>query len=74
VAVEDIPDLTGCFRAQNKALVTESFVKILELAQALKLAKFGQVTVSIDDTKIAANLGVPGLQCEAPPNGPLPLA
>jgi hypothetical protein len=36
-------------------LVSESFVKILQLAQALKLAKFGQMTVSIDGTKIAAN-------------------
>jgi transposase len=43
------------FRAANKALVTESFVKVLQLAQELKLAKFGQVTVSIDGTKIAAN-------------------
>jgi transposase len=43
------------FRAGNKALVSESFVKILQLAQELKLAKFGQVTVSIDGTKIAAN-------------------
>ena len=35
--------------------MSESFVKILQLAQELKLAKFGQVTVSIDGTKIAAN-------------------
>ena len=48
-------DTICTFRAQNKALVTESFVKILQLAQELKLAKFGQVTVSIDGTKIAAN-------------------
>ena len=48
-------DTICTFRAQNKALVTESFVKILQLAQELKLAKFGQVTVSIDGTKMAAN-------------------
>ena len=35
--------------------MSESFVKILQLAQELRLAKFGQVTVSIDGTKIAAN-------------------
>jgi len=48
-------DTICTFRTQNKALVKESFVKILQLAQELKLAKFGQVTVSIDGTKIAAN-------------------
>lgn len=48
-------DTICTFRRENKALVTESFVKILQLAQALKLAKFGQMTVSIDGTKIAAN-------------------
>jgi transposase len=48
-------DTICTFRRKNKALVTESFVKIPELAQELKLAKFGQVTVSIDGTKIAAN-------------------
>jgi transposase len=48
-------DTICTFRRENKALVSESFVKILQLAQALKLAKFGQMTVSIDGTKIAAN-------------------
>jgi transposase len=48
-------DTICTFRRENKALVTESFVKILQLAQELKLAKFGQVAVSIDGTKIAAN-------------------
>ena len=57
IAADTHPDHdTVCtFRRQNQALVTESFVKILQLAQELKLAKFGQVTVSIDGTKIAAN-------------------
>ena len=48
-------DTICTFRREHKALVTESFVKILQLAQELKLAKFGQVTVSIDGTKLAAN-------------------
>lgn len=48
-------DTICTFRRENKALVSESFVKILQLAQELKLARFGQMTVSIDGTKIAAN-------------------
>lgn len=48
-------DTICTFRRENKDLVTESFVRILQLAQELKLAKFGQLTVSIDGTKIAAN-------------------
>jgi transposase len=48
-------DTICTFRAQNKALVKESFVKVLQLAQELKLAKFGQLTVSVDGAKIAAN-------------------
>jgi len=57
IAADTHPDHdTICtFRRENKELVTESFVKILQLAQELKLAKFGQLTVSIDGTKIAAN-------------------
>lgn len=52
-------DTICTFRAQNKALVKESFVKVLQLAQELKLAKFGQMTVSVDGTKIAANASKP---------------
>jgi transposase len=48
-------DTICTFRRENKALVSESFVKILQLAQELKLVKFGQLTVSVDGTKIAAN-------------------
>lgn len=48
-------DTICTFRRENKALVSESFVKLLQLAQALKLAKFGQMTVSLDGTKIAAH-------------------
>lgn len=48
-------DTICTFRRENKALFTESFVKVLELAQELKLARFGQISVSVDGTKIAAN-------------------
>ena len=48
-------DTICTFRRENKALFSESFVKVLELAQELKLAQFGQITVSVDGTKLAAN-------------------
>jgi len=48
-------DTICTFRRENKALFTASFVKVLQLAQELKLARFGQITVSVDGTKIAAN-------------------
>ncbi len=48
-------DTICTFRRENKALFSESFVKVLQLAQELKLAQFGQITVSVDGTKIAAN-------------------
>ncbi len=48
-------DTICTFRRENRALFTESFVKVLQLAQELKLAQFGQITVSVDGTKIAAN-------------------
>lgn len=41
------------FRRQNKALLAETFVRVLELAAELKLARFG--TVAIDGTKMGAN-------------------
>lgn len=40
------------FRVENKALLEEMFVKVLELAAELKLARVG--TVAIDGTKVAA--------------------
>ncbi|MBA4148809.1 MAG: transposase, partial [Verrucomicrobia bacterium] len=43
------------FRRENKALLSESFVKVLQLAQELKLLKFGQITVATDGTKVLAN-------------------
>ena len=48
-------DTICTFRRENKALVQESFVKVLQLAQELKLAQFGQMTVSADGTKVMAN-------------------
>ena len=48
-------DTICTFRRGNKALLSESFIKVLQLAQELKLAQFGQIAVSIDGTKIAAN-------------------
>lgn len=41
------------FRRQNRALLAETFVRVLELASELKLARFG--TLAIDGTKLAAN-------------------
>ncbi len=43
------------FRRENGELFTDSFVKLLQLAQALKLARFGQISVRVDGSKIAAN-------------------
>jgi len=43
------------FRRENKALLAESFVKVLQLAQELKVLKFGQITVAADGTKVLAN-------------------
>jgi transposase len=48
-------DTICTFRRENKALLEECFVQVLELAGELKLARFGQITVSVDGTKIAAN-------------------
>ena len=38
------------FRRQNKGLLSELFVKVLEMAQELKALKVGQITVSVDGT------------------------
>ena len=48
-------DTICTFRREHQALLQTSFVKVLQLAQALKLARFGQITVSVDGTKIAAH-------------------
>ena len=48
-------DTLCTFRRENQALLTESFVKVLQLAQPLKVLKFGQLTVAADGTKVLAN-------------------
>lgn len=48
-------DTLCTFRRENKALLTESFVKVLQLAQQLKVLKFGQLTVAADGTKVQAS-------------------
>jgi len=48
-------DTLCTFRRENQALLTESFVKVLELAQSLKLLKCGQLTIAADGTKVLAN-------------------
>lgn len=48
-------DTICTFRRENKALLQESFVRVLELAQALEFLQVGQVTVAVDGTKVLAN-------------------
>jgi transposase len=48
-------DTICTFRRENKALLTEGFVKVLQLAQRLKVLQFGQITVAVDGTKVLAN-------------------
>jgi len=48
-------DTLCTFRRENRALLTESFVKVLQLAQQLKVLKLGQLTVAADGTKVLAN-------------------
>lgn len=48
-------DTICTFRRENKALLEESFVRVLELARALKLLQVGQITVSVDGSKVLAN-------------------
>lgn len=48
-------DTICTFRRENQALFTASFVQVLQLAQELKLARFGQITVSVDGTKLGAH-------------------
>lgn len=48
-------DTLRAFRRENQALLTESFVKVLQLAQQLKVLKFGQLTVAADGAKVPAN-------------------
>ena len=48
-------DTLCTFRRENQALLTESFVKVLQLAQQLKVLKVGQLTVAADGTKVLAS-------------------
>ena len=48
-------DTLCAFRTDNEALLTASFVKVLQLAQELKLLKVGQLTVAADGTKVLAH-------------------
>jgi len=48
-------DTLCTFRRESRALLSESFVKVLQLAQQLKVLKFGQLTVAADGTKVLAN-------------------
>jgi transposase len=48
-------DTLCTFRRENQALLSESFVKVLQLAQQLKVLKFGQLTVAADGTKVMAS-------------------
>jgi transposase len=48
-------DTICTFRRENKALVQAAFVRVLELAQELKLLQVGQITVAVDGTKVLAN-------------------
>jgi len=48
-------DTICTFRRENQALLQETFVRVLELAQALKFLQVGQITVAGDGTKVLAH-------------------
>lgn len=48
-------DTICTFRRENQALLTECFVRVLQMAQQLKFLKVGQITVSVDGTKVLAH-------------------
>jgi transposase len=48
-------DTLCTFRRENQALLAESFVKVLQLAQELKVLQVGQITVAVDGTRVLAN-------------------
>jgi len=47
-------DTLCTFRRENQALLQATFVRVLELAQALKFLQVGQITVAVDGTKVLA--------------------
>jgi len=48
-------DTVCTFRRDNQALLQETFVRVLELAQELKFLQVGQITVAVDGTKVMAH-------------------
>ena len=48
-------DTICTFRRENKELINQAFVRVLELAQKLGLLQVGQVGVAVDGTKVLAN-------------------
>src|ERR1039457_824537 len=48
-------DTICSFRRENQALLSESFVKVLQLAQQVNVLQFGQITVAVDGTKVLAH-------------------
>ena len=48
-------DTICTFRRENLALLNESFVQVLQLAQQLQVLQFGQLTVAADGTKVLAS-------------------
>lgn len=48
-------DTICTFRRQNRPLLEESFLRVLEMARELKFLKVGQITVAADGTKVLAN-------------------
>ncbi len=48
-------DTICTFRRENQALLQEAFVRVLEMAQALKFLRVGQITVAVDGTKVMAH-------------------
>lgn len=47
-------DTICTFRRQNRPLLEESFLRVLEMARELKFLKVGQITVAADGTKVLA--------------------
>jgi transposase len=52
-------DTLCTFRRENQAILAESFVQVLQLAQQLKLLQVGQLTVAADGTKVLAHASKP---------------
>ena len=48
-------DTLCTFRRANQALLQATFVRVLELAQALKFLQVGHITVAVDGTKVLAH-------------------